>query len=343
MTVKRYNFTKDPERTGEDAISVGRTSRKRIDIVPRVICFIIALLIWIYMVNLNDTDVTATVTLQIDVVGTDVLRAEDNMLIYGIDKNTVTITVKGSNRDLKKYTEADYRATVDVSGLTNRGQHDLPIKIETPIDSSITVVSTEPSSVRLYSDYSLTKNVKFEVLRGNMTTVPTYVYSIEQSSDTIEITGPGSIVELIDSAKYRVEGEFYSSKSFSDFTLMFYDKNGDFVSTDSGTVAYSTSDVVVKVNVSTHKSIPIVVEVEGAGADLVPVPQRSYVTVHGDPTLIAQISEYKITLSEAVVGRVAEVTLTGDNLPEGITIEGEGDVITVQFESVLDESETGDE
>ncbi len=335
--MKQYDFTRDPDRSGEDAISVGRASKKRFDIVPRAICFIIALLIWIYMVNLNDTDVTATMTLHIDVVGTDALRADDNMLVYGIDKNTVKITVKGSNRDLKKYTESDYRATVDVSGLTNRGQHDLPVNIETPTGSSITVVSAEPSSVRLYSDYSLTKNVRLEILRGNMTTVPTYSYSIEQSAETVEITGPGSIIELIDSAKYRVEGEFYSSKSFSGFSLMFCDKNGDYVSTESGAVAYSTSDVVVRVNVSTHKSVPIVVEVEGVGADLIPVLERNYVTVHGDPTAIAQISEYKITLSEAKVGRVAEVTLTSDNLPNGITVEGNGEVITVQFESANDE------
>ena len=343
--MKKYDFTRNSDGIGNDTITVGRTSKKRLDIFPRIVCFIIALFIWIYMVNLNDTDVTSTVTLNIEVIGSETLKAEDNMLIYGIDKGTVNITVKGSNRDLKKYSKTDYRAVVDVSGLTNKGQHELPIKIETPTDSSITVVSTEPSSVKIYSDYSLTKNVKFEVVRGNMTTVPTYNYSVEQSADVIEISGPGSIIELIDTAKYVIEGEFYSSKSFSNFTLMFYDKNGDFVSTNNSIVAYSTSDVTVDVNVSTHKSIPVVVEVEGMGADLVPIPDRSYVTVNGDPTVIAQISEYRIVLSEAKVGRVAVVTVTGANLPEGITVDGEGEAITIQFEKANEEkaSEESDE
>ena len=330
--MKQYDFIRDPEKKGDAGITLERTSKRKLDIVPRIVCLLIAAFIWIYMVNLNDTDITSTMTLKINVVGAEELRADDNMLIYGLDKNTVTITVKGSNRDLRKYAETDYIASVDVSQLNSEGKHTLPINISTPAGSSITVVGADPQQVNLYSDYSVTKSVRFDVKPGAMTTVTTYTYDIEQSTYYIDVIGPRSMVDIIDSVQYHVDGEFYSSKSFSGFAVLFCDKNGDYVSFEEGAIFYSTADVTVKVNVTTQKSIPVVIKVTGIGGDLVANPELSYVTVFGDPMALAQVSEYTVYLTEAILGRNPEVTLSSDNLPEGVTVENEGESFTIFFE-----------
>lgn len=329
--MKQFDFIKDPEKGGDDSVSLEHTPKRKLDLGPRLVCLVIAVFIWIYMVNLNDTDVTSTLTLKIDVVGTEALRSDDNMLIYGMDKNTVTITVKGSNRDLKKYTEVDYRATVDVSGIGKAGKHTLPVDIKTPSGSSITLVNSESPSVTLYSDINMTKSVAFEVAEGTVIKAPAYTYGIEKSSDFVEISGPQSIIEIIETAMYRIEGEFYSSKSFSGFSLLFADKNGDYVVSDYGVISYSTNDLTVKVNVTSQRSVPIVVEVLGIGKDLKVSSDVNMVTLVGDPTLLAQLSEYKITLSEAYVGRGAQVTLSGDDLPDGVTVLNEGTVVYLSF------------
>ncbi|MBQ8408852.1 MAG: hypothetical protein IJY39_08315 [Clostridia bacterium] len=330
--MKQYDFRKDPEKKGDEGITVAHTPKRKLDIVPRIVCLIIAAFIWIYMVNLNDTDITSTLTLKINVTGVDELRAQDNMVIYGMDKSTVTITVKGSNRDLRKYSESDYVATVDVSQLSKDGKHSLPISIKTPSGSSITVVGTDPQNVNLYSDYSVTKSVRFEVLRGSMTTITTYKYEIVQSDYYVDITGPRAMVDIIDSAQYHIDGEFYSSKSFAGFALLFCDKNGDFVSFEEGAISYSTADITVKVNVTAQKSIPVVVKISGIGEDLVAKPELSYVTVYGDPVALEQVSEYTVYLTEVILGRNPEVTLSSDNLPEGVTVENEGGSFTIFIE-----------
>jgi hypothetical protein len=283
------------------------------------------------MVNLNDTDVSTTITLKINIEGIDALRAQENMVVYGLDRSMVTITVKGSNRDLKKYSDTDYVATVDVSNLDKDGKHTLPITITPPHGSNISVSAMDVKNVNLYSDYVMTKSVRFNVLRGDMTTVTTYTYDIVQSAYYVDVTGPRAMVDVIDSAQYYVEGEFYSSKSFSGFAVRFCDKNGDYVSFENDAVSYSTSDITVKVDVRTQKSIPVVVKVIGMGSDLIATPQMSYVTVYGDPMALAQVSEYTVTLTEAILGRDPDVTLSSDNLPEGVTVEGEGSVFTVFF------------
>ncbi len=333
----RYNFTKDSEKQGEESISVALTKKRKLDLGPRIVCFLIALAIWVYMVNLNDTDVTGTVTLNVQVVGVEELKEDANMLIYGMDKSAVTINVKGTQRDLMKYAEADYKATVNVSGIEAPGKHTLPIEVKTPTGSSITVESGEIGSVTLFSDISLTKSVPLEVIRGDMITVPTYTYEITKDADFIELTGPASMLEKIETVQYTVNGEFYSSKNFSGFALEFCDKNHDVISFESGAVTYSTAHTTILVSVRASKRIDVVVKVEGIGTDLIPMPELTYVTIHGDPTVLTQVSEYVVELSEAYVGRDATITITNDGMPEGITVENDGATFNVRFTQAPDQ------
>ena len=333
--MKQFDFRKDPGVDSDGGITVEHTPKRKLDIVPRLICLVIATVIWIYMVNLNDTDVTTTMTLKVNVVGSEELRADDNMMIYGMDKDTVTITVKGSNRDLRKYSEVDYIASIDVSNLANEGRHSLPINVSTPAGSSITVVDSDPQVISLYSDYSVTKSILFEVKRGNMITTTGYTYGLEQSTYYIDVTGPRTMVDIIEKVQYHIDGEFYSSKSFSGFPLLFCDKNGDYISFDEGSIHYSTADVTVKVNVTAQKSIPVVIKVSGIGHDLVANPEITSVKIIGDPVALQQVSEYTIYLTEAVLGRNPDVTISSDNLPEGVTVEGEGESFAIFFENPI--------
>jgi hypothetical protein len=255
------------------------------------------------------------------------------MMIYGVDKTDVVITVKGSNRDLKKYTKADYRASVNVSDIDESGRHSLPINIIVPDGSTVTVDIASPAAITLYTDISETKVVPFDYIRGNWITNPSYEYSIEKSTDYIEITGPKMILDTIEGAKFRLPDERYdNSRSFSGFQLSFNDKNGDYISYDNSAITYSTSSVFVKVNVTAQKMIPVVVRVLGAGSNLVAKPSSEVVFIKGDPLLLSQVEEYSINLLEASVGSTIEKTITSDDLPEGVTVENEGSSITITFE-----------
>lgn len=332
--MKQYDFVSDVDENGKESISVAfAPKRKKIDVVPMIICFFIALLIWIYMINLNDTGMTATMTIPVTIEGVDELRANENMMIYGVDKTDVVITVKGSNRDLKKYTKADYRASVNVSDIDESGRHSLPINIIVPDGSTVTVDIASPAAITLYTDISETKVVPFDYIRGNWITNPSYEYSIEKSTDYIEITGPKMILDTIEGAKFRLPDERYdNSRSFSGFQLSFNDKNGDYISYDNSAITYSTSSVFVKVNVTAQKMIPVVVRVLGAGSNLVAKPSSKVVFIKGDPLLLSQVEEYSINLLEASVGSTIEKTITSDDLPEGVTVENEGSSITITFE-----------
>lgn len=331
--MRQYDFTKDPEKNGDDSIIISDRPKRKFDLWPRLICLLLAFVMWIYFINLNDSDVTATVTVKLNITGQDSLTNETDLLIYGIETQDVTITVKGTNRDIKKFSASDYRATVDVSSIDTSGKHTLEIVPTLPSGATISVVTMEPQNITLYTDISVTKPVPLNVVQGNIATLPAYQYDIEQNVETIDITGPKTVIDTITSAQYRLEGEFYSSKSFSGFLLQFCDANGDYVSYDSNSILYSTTDVVVNMNVTAQQRIPVTVRVKGNGRDLAYTLSQTFVSVYGDPNALAQVSEYMIVLSEAVAGRQVTVKLSSDELPENVELENEGEEISISFEN----------
>ena len=335
--MKQLNFMRDTDDFGRDTVSIANSRKRKLDIIPRIVCLLAALVIWIYMVNVNDTDISSTMMLKVEIQGMEELSENENLLVYGIDRTEVMITVKGSNRDLVKYGEGDYSAVVDVSGINSAGKHSLPITVSTPSGSSITLATTEIQKISLYADYSSTKTIPLQIIDTDVFS-GVYTYNVESDADRLEITGPKSMIDNVELAQFRIpDAEYYSSKSFTGFSVLFCDKNGDYVAFEENTVKYSTTDMTVRVNVSTKMSIDVRVNAIDSEKGIVASPSVEQVTVIGDPMILApylqgtQKLEYVIEISGAKLGNNYTETLSGEQLPEGITLENEGQSITVSF------------
>ena len=321
--MKQHDFRAEVDEYGKTKIVVADApKRRKIDIVPMIVCFFIALFMWIYMINLNDTGVTATMTLPIEIEGIDELRANSGMMLYGVDKEEVVITVKGSNRDIKRFTQADYRASINVGDITQSGRHSRTVSISVPTGSTITVETKEHLSVNFYTDVNITKKVPFDFVQGNWITNPSYTYTIEKNADFVDVSGPKSIIDTIEVARFRIPDDKYETgTNFSGFALSFLDKNGDSVTYDSSVVNYSTSDISVKVIVSTKKLIPLEIKLPEGVSGIHANPGVDSIYVQGDPYLLASVNKYTVTLSEEDIaaGGTILFTLTGEDLPGGVS------------------------
>ncbi len=335
--MKQYGFVHDPDKRGDEAVSITNKPKRKLDLLPRLVCLFIALLIWLWMVNFNETDVTETMVLKISFVGLESLE-NDGMMIYGLDKTEITVTVKGSNRDIKKHEPSEYSATVDVSAVDGIGQYTLPLSITIPSDSNVTVVESEPLNLSLMADLSATKTVPFDVLvsNGQDSGLVKYSYQSTYEVKEIEITGPKSIVDTISSGRFNVNGNFVSTSDemdFSGFPLTFLDKNLSEVNVEN-TVNYSTEDIGVNVKAIAHKNILLSVKVLGEGGDLVAKPSTDSIEIWGVPSVVRDINNYTIELEKAEIGKTATYNMTSDSLPDGVSVE-ESIVITISFEEPI--------
>jgi YbbR domain-containing protein len=334
--MKQYEFIKDTDENGKETVTVSNSPKHKLDLIPRLVCLIIALFIWLWMVNLNDTDVTETMVIKINVEGLDTL-ADVGMMIYDMDKSEITVTVRGSNRDLKKYTISDYTATVDVSSISEVGQHTLPITIKTPSDTSLTVAESEPLNVNLQADFKAVTEVGFSVLVENG--MLNYSYETKKNADTITLEGPKTIIDMIDTARYTINGNLMvgmDEKEFDgetgEFPLTFWDAKFNQVVVANGVIKYSTQNIDVRVDITEQKEIPINVQIVGEGSNLVPHPSISTVKISGKPSEIAEVNQLDIEINGAEIGKTSTVTLTNDLLYGNVRFDTEGITVTVRFD-----------
>ncbi len=225
--MKQFDFMKDPDNNGTDSITVDHAPKRKLDLFPRILCVIIALGIWLYMVNVNDADMTETVTLRVELTGVETLESA-GMMVYGLGERTVTVTVKGTNRDLKQYSESDYKATIEVGGITEAKPTNLPLNIKLPENSSI-IVEKFPGNVLVYADYK------------EVHTIPAVKVSFggdggdrfegTPSINTLEISGPRSIVKNIAVAEFRIDGELHEGVTDNFSSVKYYDKFGEEIDT----------------------------------------------------------------------------------------------------------------
>ena len=323
--MKQNDFIKDVD---SDEIIITDVKKRKLDIVPRIICLVFAIIVWIYFVNINDSSVTATFKVKLDVTGTDTLKNNSGQMLYGLETQEITITVKGTNRDLKKYSQTDYGATIDVGSVSSSGKHSMEIVPVLPDGSaiSLSVVAVEPQNITFYTDVEITKTVNFEAVKGGEVTTP-YHLEVMQNRTTIDITGPKSVIERIELARYSISGgDYHTSTKFSGFKLDFYDVNNDSISYDDKTVSYSTDNTIVELAITTQSTVGIEVFIDGKlASDAIALTPKE-VTIIGDPTVIlsdaVKSSKVRIDVTQSDVdrGRVIK-RITSDMLPKGVMLK----------------------
>ena len=336
--MKQHNFIKDSDTNGNERIIIAHSKKKRLDIVAWIICLAIAFVCWIYFANMNDDDVTAEIKVVLDVVGEDSLKTDKGQMVYGLDTQEVTLVIKGTNRDIKKYSSSDYRVTVDVSKISGSGKHTLDLDAVIPGDSTVklAVESMSPQNVIIYSDQIYTAEVPLEVVNVGINT-PYTLGTITQSADKVKVTGPRAMIESISRAQFRISGitAFHTSTTYTGFKLDFCDANGEYMPYDNTLITYSTADIKVVVPICTQRSVGVTVLCGGAEIDNTKYSvsvDSTRVSIIGDPTLILSedIKNYRIQISltsaELASGGVITKTIKNSDLPSGIDFDGKDSV-----------------
>ena len=341
--MKKYEFIRDTDENGKHIITVSDKPRRKLDLFPRLICLLVALGLWLWLVNFNDTDIAEVMVLKIDFEGQDSLEKRD-MMIYAIDKREITVTVKGTNRDLRKYSEKDYKAVVDVSKIDEVGQHTLPLSVITPDGSSLKVSESEQFNVSLKTDFVAEKSVEFDVVVNNSVQDGGQIrysfenYMLNDGVKIVDIVGPASYIDLISSARLSFDGSFAlnaDEKIFSDFPLTFLDKNLNPIVLEYPVIEYNTENIEVHVVAVAHKEIPVRVVVNGEGSDLIATPSIKAVEVWGAPSLIKDATEYVIVFDKAEIGKDKSHITSSELVPEGLYVT-DGVQIAVGFTEITE-------
>ncbi len=236
-----------------------RANLKKHNIVAKILCLLLALILWIYVMDSENPDWEETFEdVPVALVNTDDIEIDNGLTIYSGYSNTVDITVRGRKNDVSGLTADDIKVTADVKEIDSVGEYTLPIIITLEKDAEI--VSQSVTDVTVLVDKKETRTLDIKTRYSDLVIGTDYALGDpDVSVDTITVTGPSRYLADIDYAEVTIPdlGRVTSSLTvYADVNLI--DKDGGVVTNPFVTKTHT--EVKVTIPVYAYKEVPLSVQ-----------------------------------------------------------------------------------
>lgn len=282
-----------------------------------IISLIAASVLWIYVVTVVNPEGTRSISgIPVTFSGEEVLREDQNLVITDGKTTTVTVEFQGKNADLNRLLQqqSEITAVVDVTRIRTAKNYTMSYDIRLPTsvqDSGITVVSRSPSSVSFTIQKRITVPVEVVADYSGVTVADGYL--LERTSldfDTVQVTGPESVVNSIASARVTVSRSNLDKSVTDTVPFVLCDQSGTPIDTTNVTTDVDSIDVTL--TVVKYKDVTLEVEIiDGGGAtskDTKIEIDPPSITLSGDATVLDGIN--KITLGTIDLADIESNTRT---------------------------------
>ena len=236
-----------------------------------VVSVVLALLSWVY-VTMNEGDDYQDTFDNVQVVfsGEEAMREAQGLIVTEKTRNTVSVTLKGSRREISKLKSSDIQAVIDLSTITRPGTNSnyyYSVAFKSDVDmNSVTVENRNPRTVSFTVDRYSYKYVEVKgvfngkVAEGFKADVSDMIF--EPAS--IRVSGPEEVISPIKSALVVIERDELDSTIKVDMGYTLVDLNDEAIS--ENLVNVDSESVNVTFPVTSVKSVPLVLDViHGAG------------------------------------------------------------------------------
>lgn len=273
----------------------------------KIVSVIVAILVWMIVVNISNPEIKASKQIQVEVENEDVILNAGKT--YEFTGNTmVTVSYNVRTRDEYKIKASDFRAYVDMKDLYDV-TGSVPVKIEVLSNKDIILeASANPSVMRVKVEdvIKTTKEIEYE-LDGDVQDGYA-VGMVELSPNSISMSGPASQVSQIRTVKIIINVDGISEDMSGTAIPLFVDASGRTLDLTDSDVVINHTTVDYKLTTLIGKSVPVQYEVGGS-----PAPGYSYVGVDGT------IREVVIQGSKAELAEINSITVPSSVLDLGGT------------------------
>lgn len=271
------------------------------DVFAYLLCLVVAFGIWAYVTTSEAEEYEYQFTgVAVNLEGVAALADGSNLSPISVENQEITVTVRGSRREISKYTSEDIYAYVDLSAITTANRHSLEVHVDLP--GNIQLVSANPSKIAVFVDEMVEKQVPIKVdmiysAEANVTILDKTISINDEECDEITVSGPKSVVDYISHALVTKDvGKITTGVHFtSSFVLI--DKAGEQVT--NRYVKTNTNDVTVSVPVEIRKTVRVVAVFETASDDpyeYTVVWDRETVDIVGSPEIVSGYEQIEIEI-----------------------------------------------
>ncbi len=291
----------------------------------KILSVVLAFIIWIVIVNIDDPVISRTFTVDVDVLNEAVVTSI-NKVYTVVEGSEVEVTVKGNKSFVDTLKSENILATADLKYLSKTGSVTIDVECNKYTTTKYTLELGDVKNMVVELENITEKrlpikfNIVGEVLEG-------YYVSTNQMKarpGTITVTGGESIINKLASIEVDVD----VSKKTKDFvvtaTPKAYDNNGDVMDAKELKLDFSADTIEVSVSVYRTKTVPINVKITGKpgyGYYLVDtVYEPNSITIAGYPKNLDKISSIDFTfdISDKITSVDDVLELTDKLLPKGV-------------------------
>ena len=228
---------------------------------------VIAFGLWLYVITVINPEWEQTyadipVTFQ-----NENLLADRGLMIVSDEEPTVSLRLSGNRTDLMELNRSNISVICNVSSIEASGEFSLGYTVYYA-NNAITVAGKSPESIQLKVEKKITKPVDVVVDYKDTETPAGYVAdkgNLNLSHTTIEISGPQSVVDRIQTAKIEIDLTGRTQTISGQFPYTLVDTEGEAV--DLQQVEASAEQVELALKILKLKELPICVNViYGGGA-----------------------------------------------------------------------------
>lgn len=305
----------------------------------KFLAVLIALVLWLAIVNVNDPEKTITVSnIPISVTNESAITSRD--MVYNVkSEQYLNITVSGKRSIVSNLSAEDFRATASLKELSK--VNSIPVDVTTKnasLGRKITIVKQSAQTILVDVENVEEKDFTDLVVEYTGKVADGYVAGLSSmSTDEVTVKAPTSIIDKIKKVAVRCSLDGTNTNISKKCPVILYDKNDKEIKSDE--IELSDKKIRVNVNVLRAKQVPI----STINKDKLGKPADGYVvddvilssdsiTVYGSEESLDSIESLDIQddidVSDAKGDVTQNIDVTG-KLPKGLSVSGES-TITVK-------------
>ena len=303
----------------------------------KVLSAVLAVILWMVVVNVEDPDRSAVFTVPVEITNTDYLTEMGKT--YEVLDNTdmVSFVVSGPRSVVENLEASDFTVTADMENI-DATMSMVPIIVSAASNSSQIDITQWNSFLIVQVENLVTENFRVDVETEGTLAEDCFVDEVSSSVKSVTVSGPESVMDQIAGAQavLNVNGAAQDVASVQEIVLV--DASGNAVSKDRLTLEQTETTVTARVKM--RKTVPLEFEVTGtpaAGYRYQEIESDiNSIEIEGDAEVLSALEELQITASELdIAGVTSSVTAVIDlteYLPEDVTLAaGEPKEITVRI------------
>lgn len=162
----------------------------------RVISVLISILLWMYVVGVNNP----TVSVVLKGIPVQITNNENfdtsGLKVISVSHKTVDVKIEGRHSEVSKVSAADVEASIDVSDILRSGSYDLDIVLNAA-DSGVKYTNVTSNKAKIFADFVIAVNKDVEVETVGTPKEGFAAEAVSVADNKILVRGPKSVVDTV--------------------------------------------------------------------------------------------------------------------------------------------------